>query len=189
MLKIPVGVSNRHIHLSQEDLATLFGAGAELTKYKDLKQPGQYAAAEKVEILGPKASIAGVRVLGPLRRQTQAEISRTDAFFLGLAPPQRDSGNLSGSAAAMLKGPMGSVKLKEGVILAQRHIHITTALAAEHGLWDGQIVSVSCPGPRSLTFHEVLVRVSDHYSLEFHVDVDEANAAMLSNGDEVTLEK
>jgi len=189
VLKIPAGVSNRHVHLSQQDLETLFGKGKELTKSKDLGQPGQYAAEEKVDLIGPKGTIAGVRVLGPVRGQTQAEISRTDSFKLGLKPPVRDSGNLTGSEPVTLMGPAGSIQLKEGVILALRHIHITPALAEKHGLKDGQMVSVSCTGPRALTFGEVLVRVSPKYSLEFHLDVDEANGAMLNNGDEVLLVK
>lgn len=187
MLKIPVGVSNRHIHVSEKDMETLFGSGSQLTKFKDLAQPGQYAAEEKVEMIGPKGSIGGVRVLGPTRGKTQIEISRTDSFKLGLNPPVRDSGDLAGSEPITLKGPQGSVELTEGVIIAHRHIHITPDLAEKHGLQDKQMVSVSCDGPRALTFGNVLVRVSDKFSLEFHVDVDEANAALLKNGDQVTL--
>lgn len=187
MFKIPVGVSNRHVHLSQKDLDALFGPGAVLTKFKDLGQPGQYAAEEKVNLVGPKGTIPGVRVLGPVRGQTQVEISRTDSFFLGLKPPLRDSGNLEGSEGLTLQGPAGSVQLEEGVIFAQRHIHLPPQLAEEQGLADGQLVSVSCAGPRALTFDRVLVRVSPQYKLEFHVDVDEANAALLNNGDEVAL--
>ena len=187
MLKIPVGVSNRHVHLSQKDLEVLFGPGKDLTKFKDLAQPGQYAAEEKVDLVGPKGTIASVRVLGPTRRQTQVEISRTDSFTLGIKPPLRDSGNLCGSAAMSLRGPAGTLQLQEGVVLALRHIHITPELAQKHGLEDGQMVSVSCNGPRALTFDQVLVRVSGQYSLEFHVDVDEANAALLNNGDDVIL--
>lgn len=187
MFKIPVGVSNRHVHLSQKDLDALFGPGAVLTKFKDLGQPGQYAAEEKVNLVGPKGTIPGVRVLGPVRGQTQVEISRTDSFFLGLKPPLRDSGNLEGSESLTLQGPAGNVRLEEGVIFAQRHIHLPPQLAEEQGLADGQLVSVRCAGPRALTFDRVLVRVSPQYKLEFHVDVDEANAALLNNGDEVAL--
>jgi putative phosphotransacetylase len=187
MLKIPVGVSNRHVHVSEKDMEILFGSGKGLTKFKDLGQPGQYAADEKVELIGPKGSIGGVRVLGPTRGRTQVEISRTDAFKLGITPPVRDSGDLDGSAPITLKGPQGSVELNEGVIIAHRHIHITPDLAEKHGLQDKQMVSVACEGPRALTFDKVLVRVSDKFALEFHVDVDEANAALLNNGDEVTL--
>lgn len=186
-MQIPVGVSNRHAHLSQADLETLFGPGKELTNYRDLAQPGQYAAEEKIDIAGPKGVICGVRVLGPVRTQTQVEISRTDAFALGLNPPIRDSGNLKDSAPITLTGPAGQVHLKEGAILALRHVHIPAELALTHGLTDGQRLSVRCSGPRSLVFNQVLIRVSSQYSLEFHVDVDEANAAYLDNGDKVTL--
>lgn len=188
MLKIPVGVSNRHIHVSVKDLETLFGVNNGLTKFKDLGQPDQFAAEEKIEMIGPRGAIGGVRVLGPTRNQTQIEISRTDSFKLGLDPPVRDSGDLEGSAPITLKGPEGSVELSEGVIIAQRHIHITPELAEKYSLKDKQMISVSCTGPRALTFANVLVRVSAKFSLEFHVDVDEANAALLNNGDEVTLE-
>lgn len=187
MVKIPVGVSNRHVHVSENDMVTLFGLGASLTRFKDLGQPGQYAAEEKVELVGPKGSLGGVRVLGPTRGQTQIEISRTDSFKLGINPPVRDSGDLQGSAPITLKGPNGSVELSQGVIIAHRHIHVTPELAKKHGLRDKQMVSLTCDGPRALTFANVLVRVSDKFSLEFHIDVDEANASLLNNGDEVTL--
>lgn len=187
MLKIPVGVSNRHVHVSEKDMAILFGPGHPLTKFKDLAQPGQYAAEEKVDLVGPKGTIAGVRVLGPTRGQTQIEVSRTDSFQLGLNPPVRDSGDLAGSEPITLKGPQGSVELKEGVIIAHRHIHITPDLAKKFGLTDKQMVSVTCAGPRALTFGMVLIRVSEKYSLEYHIDIDEANAALLGNGSEVTL--
>ncbi|HOB35791.1 MAG TPA: phosphate propanoyltransferase [Bacillota bacterium] len=189
MLKIPVGVSNRHVHLSAQDLEKLFGPGYQLTRSKDLGQPGQYAADEKVELIGPRGSIAGVRVLGPSRNRTQVEISRTDSFKLGISPPVRDSGELDGSAPITIKGPLGSIELQEGAIIAHRHIHITPDLAEANGLEDKQLVSVRCDGPRALTFDKVLVRVSENFSLEFHVDVDEANAALLNNGDLVTLLK
>lgn len=187
MLKIPVGVSNRHIHVSEADMAVLFGSGYKLKLFKDLKQPGQYAAEEKVDLVGPKGTISGVRVLGPTRGQTQIEISRTDSIKLGLNPPIRDSGDLKGSEPITLKGPEGSVELKEGVIIAHRHMHITPELAQKYGLQDKQLVSVSCDGPRALSFGNVLVRVSPQFSLEFHIDIDEANAALLGNNDEVTL--
>lgn len=188
MLKVPVGVSNKHIHVSDKDMEVLFGKGSQLTRIKDLGQPGQYAADERVDLVGPKGTIAKVRVLGPTRGQTQIEISRTDSFKLGVNPPVRDSGDLAGSEPIKIQGPQGSIELREGVIIAHRHIHITPDLAEEHGLKDKQMVSVKCPGPRALTFDKVLVRVSDKFSLEFHVDIDEANAAMLANGDEVTVE-
>ena len=187
MLSIPVGVSNRHIHVAEEDMISLFGPNYILKRFKDLKQPGQYAAEEKVDLIGPRGSIGNVRVLGPTRGQTQIEVSRTDAIKLGINPPVRDSGDLKGSAGITLKGPYGSVDLENGVIIAHRHIHITPDLAETHGLKDKQMVAVSCPGARALTFEQVLVRVSSKYSLEFHIDIDEANAALLESGDEVTL--
>jgi len=187
VLKVPVGVSNKHIHVSEKDMVTLFGPDYQLKHFKGLKQPGQYAAEEKVDLVGPKGSIGNVRVLGPTRGQTQIEVSRTDSIKLGINPPVRDSGDLKGSESVTLKGPQGSVDLKEGVIIAHRHIHITPELAEEHGLEDKQMIEVSCTGPRALTFGKVLVRVSDKYSLELHVDIDEANAAMLNNGDEVIV--
>lgn len=189
MLKIPVGVSNRHIHVAEKDMVTLFGPDYQLKHFKDLKQPGQYAAEEKVDLIGPKGTIGNVRVLGPTRGQTQIEVSRTDAIKLGINPPVRDSGDLKGSASITLKGSHGSVDLEEGVIIAHRHIHITPDLAEQYGLKDKEMVSVACSGERALTFEKVLVRVSDKFSLEFHVDIDEANAALLNTGEEVTLKK
>lgn len=187
LLKIPVGVSNKHIHIAEKDMAAIFGPDYELNRFKDLKQPGQYAAEEKVDLVGPRGCIPNVRVLGPTRGQTQVEVSRTDAIKLGINPPVKDSGDLAGSEAITLKGPQGSVDLKDGVIIAHRHIHITPDLAEAHGLRDKQMVSVICPGTRALTFDQVLVRVSEKFSLEFHLDIDEANAALLNSGDEVLL--
>jgi putative phosphotransacetylase len=186
---IPVGVSNRHIHLAARDAAVLFGAGRELTKVKDLKQVGEFAAAETVTLVGPKGVIQGVRVLGPLRRISQVEISRTDGFLLGIAPPVRDSGQLAGSAGVTLVGPAGALTLKEGVILAARHVHMSEADAAAYGVADGDRVTLEGPGPRSVCFRNVLVRSGAAFRLEFHIDTDEANAAGLSNGDLVSLAK
>jgi putative phosphotransacetylase len=185
---IKVGVSNRHLHLSQKDLEILFGEGYELTPIKDLGQPGQYAAEETVDLVGPKNTIKRVRVLGPTRKATQVEVSRTDAFKLGVNPPVRDSGDIEGSASIKLVGPNGEVELKEGVILAKRHIHMHTNDAEKYGLKDKEIVSViAAKDGRKLIFQDVLVRVSDKYALEFHVDTDEANAAFLGNNDEIEI--
>lgn len=186
---IPIGVSNRHLHLSEADLATLFGQGHPLTVKKDLSQPGQYAAEETVDLIGPKGTISKVRVLGPVRKQTQVEVSITDSFALGVTPPVRDSGSIEGSPAVRLKGPEGEVQLKQGVIVAKRHIHCTPEQAAALGVKDGESVSVSVEGERGLIFREVLVRVRSDFALEMHVDIDEANAAGLKNGDMVTLLK
>ena len=188
-LTIPVGVSNRHVHLSQQDLAILFGGSASLTKSKELSQPGQFACAETLTLVGPKGVIENVRVLGPVRTATQVEISAADGFRLGIKPPVRDSGDLEGSAKATLVGPEGAVSLLQGVVAAARHIHMHETDALRFGVQDKQKVCVRSPGERGLIFEEVLVRVSPNYSLEFHVDLDEANAAGLGNGDRVTLWK
>jgi putative phosphotransacetylase len=185
---IKVGVSNRHLHLSQKDLEILFGEGYELTPIKALGQPGQYAAEETVDLVGPKNTIKRVRVLCPTRKATQVEVSRTDAFKLGVNPPVRDSGDIVDSSSVKLVGPKGEVELKEGVILAKRHIHMHTNDAEKYGLKDKDMVSViASKEGRNLIFQDVLVRVSDKYALEFHVDTDEANAAFLGNNDEIEI--
>lgn len=186
-LTIPVGVSNRHVHLSQQDLAILFGGTANLTKSKELSQPGQFACAETLTLVGPRGVIENVRVLGPVRTATQVEISAADGFRLGIKPPVRDSGDLEGSAQATLVGPKGAVSLPQGVVVAARHIHMNETDALRFGLQDKQKVCVRVQGERGLIFEEVLVRVNPNYSLEFHVDLDEANAAGLGNNDRVML--
>lgn len=188
--RIPVGVSARHVHLSPEHVETLFGPGAALTPDRPLSQPGQFACRERVLIAGPKGAIAGVRVLGPARGATQVEISATDAIALGVQPPVRESGRHHGSVGLTLIGPAGSVTITSGVILAQRHIHMTPEDAARFGVSDGEIVWVAATeGPRRTVFGDVLVRVSPNYQLEFHIDTDEANAAGLRTGDTVVLVK
>ncbi|NLL18327.1 MAG: phosphate propanoyltransferase [Clostridia bacterium] len=184
---IPIGVSNRHVHLSQADLNTLFGSDAKLSTFRELSQPGQFAAEQKVTLVGPKGVIENVRVLGPVRKATQVEISVSDCFKLGVRAPIRSSGDLAGSAGVTLVGPKGSITLKEGVIIAERHIHLDPASAAAFGVKDGDRVSVRTTGSRALTFSEVLVRVSDKYRPEMHVDIDEANAALLKNGHMVEI--
>ncbi|NLM04728.1 MAG: phosphate propanoyltransferase [Clostridiales bacterium] len=186
-IKIPVGVSNRHIHLSREDLDILFGKGYELTKYRDLRQPGQYAARETVIVEGPKGKIESVRILGPTRSETQLEVSFTDARTLGIVAPVRESGKLENSAPITIIGPEGSVKKSEGAITALRHIHMTPDVAKRLGLKDKDIVKVETTGDRQVIFGNVLVRVSDNYALEMHVDTDEANAAGLANNDTVRI--
>ena len=187
--KLPIALSNRHVHLSQEDINKLFGEGYELTRHKDLSQPGQFACKEKVDLVGPKRTIEGVRVLGPARSKTQVEISLTDGFTLGLNPPVRDSGNVAGSPGAKLVGPKGEVELKEGIIAAARHIHMHTDDAKEFGVEDKQRVKIRTLGERGLIFEQVLVRVNPQYALEMHVDVDEGNAAGIKNGEMVELIK
>ncbi|MEW9125129.1 MAG: phosphate propanoyltransferase [Thermotaleaceae bacterium] len=186
---IPVGLSNRHLHLSKEHIDTLFGEGYELTIMKDLSQPGQYAANEKVDIVGPKGALKGVRVLGPARGQTQIEISLTDGFVLGVVPPVRDSGDLKDSPGAKIIGPKGEVVIEQGVIAAARHIHMHTSDAEKFDVVDKDIVDVQVGGKRGLLFNQVLVRVHPTYALEMHVDIDEGNAAGLKNGDLVELIK
>lgn len=184
---IPVGVSNRHVHLSQRDIEALFGAGYRLTPLKELRQPGQFAAKECVMIVGPKGSLSKVRVLGPARECSQLEISKADCFTLGLKAPVRESGNLIASGDAMLAGPAGYVSLRSQVICAQRHIHMSPQDAARLGVQNGQKVRVKAAGVRGLIFDEVIVRIKASFALELHIDTDEANAAGLASGDNVVI--
>ncbi len=182
-MEVLVETSARHIHVSQADLDTLFGKGYELTKKKDLSQPGQYACAERVDIVGPKKTLAGVSILGPVRPETQVELSLTDARSIGCVAPVRESGDIAGSGACKIVGPCGEVEISEGVIAAMRHIHMTTADAARMGLEDKQIVSVKIDSDgRSVTFGDVVVRVSDKYALAMHIDTDESNAGGVAPG-------
>ncbi|WP_366924912.1 phosphate propanoyltransferase [Metallumcola ferriviriculae] len=186
-LPIPVGVSNRHIHLTKEDLEMLFGVGYGLNKLKELGQPGEYASKEVLTVVGPRGVIEGVRILGPPRKFTQIEISMTDAYRLGLKPPVRDSGHVQGTPGVAVVGPQGVVALDQGVILAARHIHMHPDDAAEIGVKDQSKVKVHVPGERAQVMENVLVRVSQEYKLEMHVDTDEANAALLQTGNEVKI--
>jgi propanediol utilization protein len=185
--KVPVGISNRHLHLSEADLHKLFGEDSCLTVKKPLSQKGQYACEEVVNLIGPKGCINGVRVLGPTRKQTQIEVSNTDARGLGIEPPVRDSGDLAGSTPIRVVGPKGEVTLSEGCIIAKRHIHINDEDAARLGIKDKQIVQAKVCGNRGLIFDEVLIRVHPTFVLEMHVDTDEANACNLRNGETITL--
>lgn len=178
-----IGVSNRHVHLSQGDLEILFGRGYTLESQRDLSQPEQYAAVETVLLAGPKGSIERVRVLGPVRNQTQVEISRGDTYRLGVKAPVRESGDLKGSGQITIIGPAGSVQLEEGVIIAQRHIHMTPMDAELYGVKDGQSVQIKSTGERGLIFENVIVRISPDYALEFHIDSDEANGAGIQHGE------
>ncbi len=187
--QLPIAMSNRHIHLSQEDLAALFGEGYELTKNKDLSQPGQFAANEKVDIVGPKGSLKGVRVLGPVRKETQIEISLTDSFTLGIYPPVRDSGDTAGTPGAKVIGPKGEIEISKGVIVAARHIHMHPNDAKEFGVKDKDHVKVKVGGERGLIYDNVLVRVREDFALEMHVDIDEGNAAGVKNGQLVEIIK
>jgi len=182
-LYVPVGVSNRHIHVRREDLDVLYGKGYELTKLKDLKQPGEFASKETLEVKTDKGSFKKVRILGPIRGTTQVELSLSDSYALGLEIPIRESGNIKGSASVKLVGPSGEVTIPVGVIAAYRHIHMPEDVAREYGFKNGDIVSVLKEGPRSLIFNDVMLRVSSKYALEMHLDVDEANAGDIKSGD------
>ncbi len=181
--KIMVETSARHVHVTQADLETLFGAGYALTKKKDLSQPGQFACNERVAVIGPKNSFPAVSILGPVRKETQVELSASDARSIGVTAPVRESGDLAGSGACKIVGPKGEIEIDHGVIVAKRHIHMTRADAAVYGVEDKQIVSVKIDSPeRSLIFGDVVVRVSDSYALAMHIDTDESNAVLAGPG-------
>ena len=181
--KVLVETSARHVHVTREALNILFGEGYELTVKKMLSQPGQYASAERIDVVGPKKTLSGVSILGPVRPETQVELSLTDARSIGIAAPVRESGQIAGSGACKLVGPKGEVEISEGVIVAKRHIHMTKADAAEFGVADKQIVSVKVDSAdRSLIFGDVVVRVSDSDALAMHIDTDESNAAGMAPG-------
>ena len=188
--KIPVGISNRHIHLSSQDVETLFGKGYELTPMKDLSQPGQYACKEVLTIIGPSMRpIENVRVLGPVRKASQVEISMTDSYVLKVKPPVRESGNIAGSAPIRIVGPKGIVELKEGCIIANRHIHMSPDEAKIFGVKDGDYVDIDVNGTRRTRWFDVQVRVHKDFRLEMHVDSDDANGAGIGNGFAVTIVK
>jgi putative phosphotransacetylase len=175
---LPVTVSARHMHVARGGLDRLFGGGFQLTKLRDLGQPGEFAAEQTVTLVGPSMRpLTDVRVLGPLRTYTQVEIARSDARRLGLDPPVRRSGDLVGSEGVTVVGPDGSVVLKEGVVMATRHLHMTERDASEHGVSDGDLVRVRFSGDRALVFENVLIRVGKNMALELHLDTDDANAA------------
>ncbi|MCR5626622.1 MAG: phosphate propanoyltransferase [Lachnospiraceae bacterium] len=186
---VPVGVSARHIHLTQKSVETLFGEGYHLTKKKDL-MGGQFAANETVTIVGLKLrAIENVRILGPVRKADQVEVSQTDAFKLGAGVPIRNSGDIAGSAPVAVVGPKGAIYLKEGMIIAARHIHMSPEDARLAGLKDGDYVDVKADNVRGTTFNNVLIRVDDSFTLEMHIDTDEANASKIKTGDTVTIVK
>lgn len=186
---VPVGVSARHVHLTQEHVEVLFGKGYQLTKKKDL-MGGQFASNEQVTIVGLKLrAIENVRILGPVRKQTQVEISATDARTLGIKAPIRESGNVAGSAPIALVGPKGALYLKEGCIIAMRHIHMSPKDAEAAGLKNGDVVSVKADNERGTIFNHVVIRVNPSFTLEMHIDTDEANAADIKQGDTVTIMK
>lgn len=187
--EIKVGVSQRHVHLSREDLDTLFGKGYELTKLRTL-MGREYASNEFVTLVGPSLkSIEKVRVLGPVRKNTQVEISRTDTFVLKVSPPVRPSGEIKGSEKLVIVGPKGTIYLKEGVIIANRHIHLTPQYAQKHGIKDNDRVDVLIEGDNLKTtkFYDVQVRVREDFNVEMHIDTDDANSAGLKNGNKVKI--
>lgn len=181
--KVPVEVSARHVHLSPDHLEILFGKGVALQPERDISQPGQFAAKEKVTVVGPKGQLS-VRVVGPTRRETQVELATSDCRAIGVEPVLRVSGTLSGTAAAKLVGPVGEVPLTQGVMVAQRHLHVNPQQAADLGLAHGDVVSVRTNSSRPVTFHDVFVRSRAGVDeLSFMIDTDEANAAGLKGGE------
>ena len=178
-----IETSARHLHVSREALDTLFGAGYALTHKKDLSQPGQFACEERVRVIGPRGDFPAVSILGPIRPETQVELSAADARALGLAAPIRESGQIAGTPGCKLVGPKGEVEITEGVIVAKRHIHMTTKDAAKYELADKQIVQVKYDNDtRSIIYGDVVVRVNDNFALAMHIDVDEANAGAVAPG-------
>ena len=186
-MKISIGVSNRHVHLKKEHLNVLFGEGYELEKKNDLTQPGQYASTALVTIKTEKSQIDNVRVLGPVRNYTQVEISKTDAYKLGLNPPVRNSGDLENSEDITIIGPEGELYKKNVCIIANRHIHLTPEYAEANGIKDNDYVDVEVEGIKPTRFYDVQVRVRDDFNVEMHIDTDDANSAGLKNGSKVTI--
>lgn len=177
--KVLVETSARHCHLTQETLEVLFGKDYKLTMKKELSQPGQFASNELIKVIGPKGEFPKVRILGPVRSANQVELSATDARSIGILAPVRESGDIKNSGACKIVGPVGELEISDGVIIAKRHIHMTNANAEDFGVENGQIVSVKInSSERSLIFGDVVVRVSDSYSLAMHIDTDESNAVM-----------
>ena len=188
-MKIKVGISNHHIHLKKEDFEILFGVESKLEKYKDLSQKGQFSTNNKVTLVGPKGQIENVRVLGPFRNYTQVEISKTDSYILGLNPPVRNSGDIFGSEKITIIGPNGKLDLKEGCILANRHIHLTKKDVEVLGLNGLKKVSIKTFGEKSSILENVFLKVDDSFCLECHLDTDDGNACLLKTGDEIEIIK
>lgn len=184
---VPVEISSRHLHVSREHLRILCGDDAILHRRREISQPGQFAAEETVDLVGPRGTIPAVRVVGPERERTQVELSETDARHLGLRPPLRNSGDLDGSAGVTLRGPAGSCTIDEGVIIQRRHIHAAPNDCAERWIAPGSTVRVRVGGPRGLVFENVLVKVHPSFAWRFHLDTDEANAAGLRGGEEAEV--
>lgn len=187
--QVPVGISARHVHLTREHVEVLFGKGYELTVCKVLSQIGQFACTEQVELVGPKGRFEKVRILGPERKNTQVEVSAGDSRILGVYPPVRTSGDISGTPGILIRGPKGEVALKEGVIIADRHIHMTPEDARWFGVTDRERVKVQIPGSKGGIMERVVIRVSDTAKLDFHIDTDDANAFRLTQGQWVSIRK
>lgn len=188
-MQVPTGISVRHIHLGREHVERLFGPGHRLVEKKKLSQPGQFACEETLDVTGPKGTISRVRVLGPERKQTQVEVAFSDARTLGITPPVRGSGDLHGTPGILLTGPCGQVELTEGVIIADRHIHMTPEDAVRFGVADGELVQVHVDGIKGGCMERVRIRVSGASALDFHIDTDDGNAFMLAQGQMVTVVK
>lgn len=185
--KVEVGISNKHVHLSKADLAVLFGAEHKLSIKKMLKHHGEYAAEEQVDVTGPRGTLKNVRILGPIRGESQVELAQTDARTIGLALPVRESGVLDNTPGVKLSGPAGEIDLPKGAIIALRHVHLSPEGARDAGLNDRDWVTVKTFGTRPLVFEKVLVHVSEAFVNEMHIDTDEGNAAGLVNGDIVEI--
>lgn len=181
-LMVEVEASGRHVHLSREDVDILFGKGYELTPTKDLSQPGQYACKERISVTGPKGTIKNIIILGPVRKETQIEVSLTDALTLGIKPPVRQSGDIADSPGAILTNGDISIEKQKGVIAAKRHMHLSTADARHFGVSDGDLIKIKVFGSRPLIFEDTVARVSDHFSTYVHIDYDEANACGFHKG-------
>lgn len=186
---VTVGISAHHVHLTKEAVSILFGKGHTLTFYKKLSQPGQYAAAEQVQVIGPSGSISKMRILGPERSACQIEITYSDVRILGVDPPVRASGDIQGTPGIRLAGPEGEITLDSGVIIVERHVHMTPADAKWFGVTNGQQVKMVVSGPKAGVMEKVTVRVDESYCLDFHIDTDDANAFLLRQGETVRLEK
>ncbi len=186
-LSVEIEASGRHVHLTREAVERLFGPGHRLTPVKDLSQPGQFACAERVEVIGPKGSLKNVAVLGPERKERQAEVSATDAVALGLKPPVRQSGDIQGSCPVTLRVGDNTLELAQGLIIAQRHVHLTPADAARFHVSDGQIVGLKCLTSRPAVLEDTVVRVSDKFAAYIHLDYDEANAIGWKKGDRARM--
>ncbi len=179
---VPIGISARHVHLTEEHIRILFGSDYELTQFKALSQPGQFAANEKVEVIGPKGSVKNVRVLGPMRTQSQVELALSDTRSLGISAVVRSSGDLAGTPPVVLKTERGEVRLNQGVIVPERHIHMTPRDAEKFQVSDGQSVGIEITGPKGGIMQNVIIRVSSSYVLDCHIDTDDANAFQISQG-------